>query len=501
MMKTSNKATWWKGVHLIAIMGLAARLALAFFSDQIHWADEIFQTLEQAHRLVFGYGYVPWEFRFGARSWILPGFLSIWLLACKSLHLDQPHIYVPLVKAVMCVLSISLVYSAYVIGRNLASERAGRLAAILVAFWYELVYFAHKAMPEALATYLLVGALACAVLTAGQRTPMLFGLLAALAIAIRFHYLPALAVLVLFVCFVWRKNELLKAGVIFLFVISIAGFVDYLTWGQFLISYFNYYLSQSVYRLAERFGAPPVSYYLTTLMVASAGIFGVVWFICLTRLRRVWLPFTCALSIILAHSLTPHKEYRFVLVVIPLLLILAAIVLSDSISEYVDGSKQNPLTVMALLGFLVISSAGLLYKLPLQDRVYRQTVYAKDAILQAYAFLAQEPDVAAVLNAYTPWYWTGGYYYLHRDVPIYLPEHLESNLDSSDELTNYVSHIVCPAATEAIPGFQTSVRIGDLEIRKQTQPPAHYDKLDVDTREVPQPGMDDQFEPTVKRRF
>jgi phosphatidylinositol glycan class B len=500
-MKTSDKTTWWKGIHIIAAVGLVVRLALALFSDQIHWSDEVFKSLEQAHRLVFGYGYVPWEFRFGAVSWILPGFLSVWLFACKLLHLDQPHIYIPLVKAVMCVLSTSLIYSAYLIGRNTASEKAGRLAAILVAFWYELVYFAHKATPEALATYLLVGALACAVLKADQRRPMLFGFLAALSFVLRLQYLPAVAISILYVCFTWKKNEILKSGGVFLIVILMAGYVDYLTWGQFFISHYNNYLYSGAYGLSKMWGVPPVSYYSTSLMVTSAGIFGVVGLMCLTRLRRVWLPFACASSIFLIHSLVPHKEYRFVLVVIPLWLILAAIVLWDSISEYIDRSKQGRLILIVMLGLLFITVVGLLYKLPLQNRVYREPLYAREAILKSYLFLAREPDVAAILNTYSVWSRTGGYYYLHRDVPIYLPEHLESNLGSSDDLDNYVSHIVCPAATEAIPAFQTSVKIGDLEIRKQTHPPAHYDRLDVDTKEVPQLGIDDQFEPTVKRRF
>src|SRR5215813_1750762 len=40
------------------------------------WPDEIFQTLEQGHRLAFGYGIIPWEFREGVRSWFLPGILG-----------------------------------------------------------------------------------------------------------------------------------------------------------------------------------------------------------------------------------------------------------------------------------------------------------------------------------------------------------------------------------------------------------------------------------------
>jgi hypothetical protein len=88
-----------------------------------------------------------------------------------------------------------------------------------------------------------------------------------------------------------------------------AGFVDYLAWGRFFISYYNVYKFVDVYKAV--WGTSPVSYYPTALMVVSAGIFGVVGLMCLTRLRRVWLPFVCASSIILAHSVLPHKEYRY----------------------------------------------------------------------------------------------------------------------------------------------------------------------------------------------
>ena len=37
-----------------------------------HHPDETIQYLEQAHRIVFGYGVVPWEFRYFIRSWLIP---------------------------------------------------------------------------------------------------------------------------------------------------------------------------------------------------------------------------------------------------------------------------------------------------------------------------------------------------------------------------------------------------------------------------------------------
>ena len=62
-------------VALIAALaaGAALRLAFAFSDDGIYWPDEIYKTLEPAHRVAFGYGLIPWEFVKGASSWLLPG--------------------------------------------------------------------------------------------------------------------------------------------------------------------------------------------------------------------------------------------------------------------------------------------------------------------------------------------------------------------------------------------------------------------------------------------
>jgi len=70
-----NWAGWGAPAALYAL-ALGLRLIPAIFYPGINHPDEVFQSLEQAHRLVFGYGAVPWEFEYGARSWLLPGMLA-----------------------------------------------------------------------------------------------------------------------------------------------------------------------------------------------------------------------------------------------------------------------------------------------------------------------------------------------------------------------------------------------------------------------------------------
>ena len=55
------------------LLAVAAGLRIAAFDlYATHHPDEALQYIEQAHRLVFGYGVVPWEFRYDIRSWLIP---------------------------------------------------------------------------------------------------------------------------------------------------------------------------------------------------------------------------------------------------------------------------------------------------------------------------------------------------------------------------------------------------------------------------------------------
>lgn len=496
---------WWNGVYLLAGVGFLLRIAFSLASDNIHHPDELFQYLEQPHRLVFGYGYIPWEFRFGARSWIIPFLVSAPLFLLKALHFDSPAIYIPAVKIFFSLISTSLIFSTYSIARNLSSETAGRLAAFFSCFWYELIFFAPRPLTDVISGYTLVAALACSLAREDSRKPILLGLLVGLSIAIRFHITPAAAVIAISVLPRWKKPELLRAGLAFLSVVLFAGFLDFITWGHFFVSYYNYSFHNSFFFNITKnppkfFGHRAFIIHFVALTICSAGMFAIVGLLSLSRLRKLWLPFLCVFLTLLSHSILKFKNYRFVFCVIPLLLVMGSILLACFIENKIAPSKRPRFYSAALLIFLLISILGTINKLPLEKKFYNVApLYTQTPALKAYRFLSEENNVAAVLEAFTPRKTsTGGYYYLHQDVPIYFPEDISIE---NDELTEYVSHVVCRSDMKNLPGFQTIATFGRVEIRKQTNPPHQYRKLDHYSRNILMPGIDDRYKPTVRPRL
>src|SRR5215470_12372338 len=61
---------------LLLALALLLRVVAIISFPSLHHPDENFQLFEQAHRIAFGYRVVPWEFREGIRSPVLPYLLA-----------------------------------------------------------------------------------------------------------------------------------------------------------------------------------------------------------------------------------------------------------------------------------------------------------------------------------------------------------------------------------------------------------------------------------------
>src|SRR3974390_2604093 len=126
-------------LSLILLLAFLLRLYVAVSFPNINHPDEVFQYIEQAHRLVFKYGFIPWEYRDAIRSWLVPGFLAGLLKIFAILGVSQPSIYLFLVAATLSALSLSVVFIGFLWGLRTQGTVAGIITATVCAVWYELI--------------------------------------------------------------------------------------------------------------------------------------------------------------------------------------------------------------------------------------------------------------------------------------------------------------------------------------------------------------------------
>ncbi|MEM9907623.1 MAG: glycosyltransferase family 39 protein, partial [Cyanobacteria bacterium P01_D01_bin.44] len=337
----------WRALPWVIALGLLLRIWGAFAAEQISHPDEVFQYLEQAHRLTFGYGTLPWEYVHGIRNWLLPGLLSLVLSSYRGLGLDDPDIYIPGVQILSCIVSVSAIYCTYWIGRQVGSESVGRLASLLTCLWFEMVMQAHRATPEILGAYLLLGAITCLVRRPTRPSALLLGLCCGAAVALRLQYAPAVVVVLVMVLIdgwrgKWPRDGIVIAIASFLAIILFVGWLDYYTYGSFFVSYYNNYLYNKVYGVSSLWGEQSPGFYLAKLGVYSAGLFWVAIAGSLLRKgSKPWLILAMLGSIWLPHTLIAHKEYRFIFMAVPLCLLLTAIVFDDLVTQIRQWGGQS----------------------------------------------------------------------------------------------------------------------------------------------------------------
>ncbi len=470
-------------LYTAAAIALVLRIVAALWSTQIGHPDEIFQYLEQAHRLVYGYGYVPWEYRFGIRNWELPLSLAAIFELLRFLRLDTPSVYIPAMNSAAAILSVSVVFSNYSIGRNLFGENTGRASAILAAFWYELLHKSTTATPEVFATYAVMGAFAFAT---GRRCnrPVLTGLLLGVAVSLRPQYAFAAAAVGAYAALAWGRGSLSRMGLAFLVFPAIAGALDYVFWGTPFISYYNYVLFNGVYNIGNEFDPArifefePWLGYLVPLTILSFGLQPLALLYGGINWRRCWPVLLLIGCVLLPHSLIAHKEYRFIFLMVPLFLILMA----DMVARWFLPTRWIAIPIGVGCALFVLTSGY---------------VFARDDHLLAVLDLSKREDVRAVIDLTGSWSKSGGFYYLHRDVPLYFAKDLSGK--PVNDYRRLASHIIVGGAHPAFPGFRIIARYHDVAVFGQISPPTGYQAAPPKLREPRQKGVDGRIVPQVRR--
>ncbi len=422
-----------QGAALCALLlaALLLRLIPVLFVPSLNWPDEVFQATEQAHRLVYGTGLVPWEFEFGARSWLLPGAIA-GLMEFARLFGEGPRTYLPVIATAFAALGTAPVLCTFLWVRRLYGLSGAFVAGAVVAFAPELVYFGARTLSEVVSGNLLV--VAFTLLERGcrqtsRRRLFAAGALFALVFALRIQLTPVFPVAGLWILLQKKRESLppLFAGAAL--VLALIGVLDTLTLGYPFASLWRYTLYNAYDAVSSTFSVEPWDFYL----LGEIGVWGaaivVPLLLAAVGARRtpffLWLS---ALAILLAHSAIPHKEYRFIYPAILLVMVVAGFGLAECARLGSAALKEHGLR--AALAPPLSAIVAILCWLPIAGKVWFGGTLTALRLrnhdrLETALFVASGP-LPCGIGVYGPgkheWVSSGGYTYLQQPAPLYWPK-------------------------------------------------------------------------------
>lgn len=82
-----------KGLRPLQVVSIIVivRILSVFLVQTWYVPDEYWQTLEVAHKQVFGYGDLTWEWQKGIRSYLYPSLVAVLYTILKYTGLDYPE--------------------------------------------------------------------------------------------------------------------------------------------------------------------------------------------------------------------------------------------------------------------------------------------------------------------------------------------------------------------------------------------------------------------------
>ncbi|CAF4952602.1 unnamed protein product [Pieris macdunnoughi] len=320
------------GLHQVFSIILLLRVLSVFLVITWYVPDEYWQTLEVAHKQAFGYGALTWEWQKGIRSYLYPSIVSVFYSVLKFASLDYPEVVVVTPRILQAILSAFADYRFY----KWTGGRKWALFLILTCwFWF---YTASRTLLQTFETDLVAIALSVFPFKAGklayyEQEDNRWIWLAVLSVFVRPTSAPLWLVLGMYNLFTTNQGKFLFFKN-YLPISLIAGgslvALDTYMYGRLIITPWEFFKFNVLQDIGSFYGTHPWHWYLTQGIPAVLGVtlplvlWGIVSVLRRHKENKTGVVLLTAAVVHLGiHSCIAHKEFRFVLPLLPVLLYLA----------------------------------------------------------------------------------------------------------------------------------------------------------------------------------
>jgi FkbM family methyltransferase len=433
-MRSRNRHLFWS----ILLTGAILRIVAGTQSLGFVHPDEHQQYLEAAQKIVYGYGWMYWEYERGIRHYLYPGLLAGTLVTLDALRVQDPVHQAMVIRVLMGLGVLAVMAWAAREWIRDGKPAAGLALIALTAFSPDMIFIGARTLSEtAMMIPLVLGVLVW------RQRPFWAGILFGLMFAIRFQ--SAFFTVAFVLCAIdadviqrrsWKQGTTLPMAFGLGASLIFAGFIDWWTWGSWFHSPIEYVRANIIEGKAASFGVDPWYRYLhwsgEWLLDASVLILPLI------LLGGYFRP-DLAIAVVLfgvGHSMVGHKEPRFLWPAAPLLLMLIATGLEVAWQRLETGQMKRAFA--SILGIALLIGAGI------RATTIDWHCEPTRSTSLALASLHHRADVDGVGVYGVGDAFCGNYFYLRRNVPL-APHHFgPSVFEHPSWLDGTINYLIVP---------------------------------------------------------
>ncbi|XP_076889169.1 mannosyltransferase APTG1-like [Bidens hawaiensis] len=443
---TKQGSSQFLSLKKIFIFCLVFRIANALFVQTYFNPDEHWQALEVAHRVTFGYGHLTWEWTKGIRSYLHPMLFAVLYKVLSVLHLDTPLFMIKAPRLFQSLFSAFGDLYLFKLSNVLYGSHVAQWALFAQLTNWFMFYCITRTLSNSLETVLTVISLyywPCLRINSGPRPPVSrTGALvtAAIACAVRPTSAIIWAYLGLMELIGSRdrlKFVLLQVLPIGSIVLGLTFLLDCLMYGSWVLVPLNFLKFNFLSSGGDYYGTHPWHWYFTqgfTIMTFSFLPFMVVGIV----QSKNWKLSGLILWVLGLYSILGHKEFRFVLPVLPIALSFSGYSLAMLNPQYSSNKNiKKPTRTRTKATWKIHAAVIFLVVTNLPMAIYMSMVHQRgtEDVMNYLAKEAREGKVKSILFL-TPCHATPYYSTLHQNLPMRFldcsPSEVKGTLDESD---------------------------------------------------------------------
>ena len=385
-----------KPLTLIIWMAFIVRMVAVVFAKGFGMLDDHFLVIEPPYSWVFGENYDNWlpggesEGPTGF-SMFYPGLQYIFFKLTNFLGIHNPQLIMLVNRFFHAIFSLITVYYGYKITEKLLNREAAKTAGLLLALYWFMPWMSVRNLVEMVCIpFLVMGFWALLKDNSKKRLLHLFisGIWFGLAFSVRYQtglFIMG-AGIALLISKKWREVLVLAVGVIA--VISITqGLIDLLVW-NIPFGQLSVYIDHNIHHALDYIVGPWYNYLILLLGMLIPPISFFLFYGFLRSWKKYLVLFLPVLLFLIFHSYFPNKQERFILPMVPLLIILGTIGWEEFRNKSGFWNKNTKLLKACWTFFWILN----MLLLP-----FVTTMYSKKARVESMTYLSRYDNIEYML--------------------------------------------------------------------------------------------------------